>query len=85
MAIIKSGTTEVEIPDGSEVREACESLGVPFGCSNGMCGACLTVIKSGLENLSEQTEREKSMGLTLEERLMCQCRILQGEVDVEVF
>ena len=85
MAILKANDRQCEIQDGSPIMAACEELGVPFGCTKGICGTCTTVVKKGIENLSEMNEKENAMGLTDGERLMCQCKIVGGEVELEVF
>ena len=85
MAIIKTNSKQVQLGDGAPVLPACEELGVPFGCTNGVCGTCTTVVKSGMEYLGEKNNNEKSMGLNDSERLMCQCNISGGEVEIEVF
>ena len=43
---------EVEVPEGSEFREACQQndMTIPFGCENGVCGTCLVSIKEGEKN-----------------------------------
>ena len=79
--IISAKTNEFrEIPDGSKIREACEELGVPFSCTNGICGTCMIDIKEGKENLSKLTEQENDLARDEEHRLACQCKIKKGEV-----
>lgn len=75
---------EVELPDDSPIAEACEEAGVPFACTEGVCGTCVIEIKEGHENLSEPTQEEKDfLGEgTCHERLACQCRIKRGKVRV---
>ena len=75
---------EVELPDDSPIAEACEDAGVPFACTEGVCGTCVIEIKEGQENLSEPTQEEKDfLGEgTCHERLACQCRIKHGRVRV---
>lgn len=86
MAKLKFESTgeEVELPDNSEIQEICEEAGVPFACTEGVCGTCVIEVKQGEENLSKQTQEEKDFlgeGCT-EERLACQCKILGGEVTI---
>ncbi len=83
MAILKAEDTEIEVNDGEKIQEACEQLGVPFGCSQGICGTCLIEIEEGGENLSEQTPSEEDMGMDETHRLACQCRIKSGTVKVK--
>lgn len=75
---------EVELPDDSPISEACEDAGVPFACTEGVCGTCVIEIKEGQENLTEPTQEEKDfLGEgTCHERLACQCTIKQGCVRV---
>tara|TARA_Y100000310_G_C20675337_1_gene812717 strand:+ start:2745 stop:2999 length:255 start_codon:yes stop_codon:yes gene_type:complete len=83
MPKLKSNDTEVELKEGAEIREAAESLGVPFGCRNGLCGACLVEVEEGEENLSELTEAENDMGLSKKQRLCCQAKIKDGDVEIK--
>ncbi len=73
---------EVELEEGSDIREACEKLGVEFGCSSGICGTCMIDVVEGEENLSELTEREKALNRDKKHRLACQCKIKSGNVDI---
>ncbi len=84
MSVIKSFKTkkEVEVPDGKPIREACEKLGVPFGCQGGVCGSCMVDVVDGKENLSELTEEEKNFGRDKEHRLACQCIVESGDVTI---
>ncbi len=77
--------TEVELPDGSDIREPCEKQGIPFACSEGVCGSCIIEVMEGLENLSEPTQAEKDFfGDDVEsERLACQCKIKSGTVKIK--
>lgn len=79
----KTGESK-EISDGSEIRDACEELGVPFSCKNGICGTCMIDIIEGEENLSELTEQEKDLARDKKHRLACQCKIKSGEVKFEI-
>jgi ferredoxin len=75
---------EIELPDNSPIQEVCEEAGVPFACTEGVCGTCVIEIKTGKENLSAQTQEEKDfLGEDCSnERLACQCKILGGEVTI---
>ena len=44
-----------EVQDGEPIQKASEELGVPFNCTNGICGTCMIDIVEGEENLSELT------------------------------
>ncbi|MBJ7449924.1 MAG: (2Fe-2S)-binding protein [Parachlamydiales bacterium] len=72
---------EVELEDGSPIAEACEEAGVPFACTEGVCGTCVVEVCEGMDNLSEFTQEEQDFLGTLDkERLACQCKIKCGEV-----
>ncbi|GIU69458.1 MAG: ferredoxin IV [Candidatus Woesearchaeota archaeon] len=82
MAILKTDTKEVELPDGSPTMNAAEELGVPFGCRQGVCGTCKVEVVEGMENLEPKTEREIELNLSPNERSMCQCKIKSGVVKI---
>jgi ferredoxin len=84
MAILKTNDSEVEVPDGAELMDAAEELGVSFGCGNGVCGACEVDVEEGMENLNELTEAEDDMDLDDGHRLMCQCVIESGTVKISI-
>jgi ferredoxin len=74
---------EKELPDGSSLVDACEEAGVPFACTEGVCGTCVIEVKEGMENLSPFTQEERDfLGDPKNERLACQCRIKGGSVKV---
>ena len=75
---------EVELEDDSPISEACEEAGVPFACTEGVCGTCVIEIKEGQENLTPPTKEEEDfLGEgTCHERLACQCRIKKGRVRI---
>jgi ferredoxin len=82
--VIVSTGEEFEVSDGSPIQPTCEEAGVPFGCSEGICGTCVITIKEGKENLSEYTDREKDfLGNEGHERLACQCRLKKGTVKID--
>ena len=39
--------TEVELPDDFKIAEACEEAGVPFACTEGVCGTCVIEVVEG--------------------------------------
>ena len=83
MAILKTENKEIQLKDGSLIRNACEELGVPFPCNGmGVCGGCIIEILEGAENLTEPTEAEKEMFLGKNQRLACQCKIKKGTVKI---
>jgi ferredoxin len=73
---------EVELSDGSTIRDACENLGVVFACSDGICGTCMINVVEGKDNLSPLTKEEENLfgGISDEDRLACQCLINSGQV-----
>lgn len=84
MAKLVLGDDELELDDGAPIKEACEEAGVPFACTEGVCGTCVIEVKEGNENLTEMTQEELDfLGETDEERLACQCRIKQGTVKID--
>ncbi len=75
---------EVELPDNSPIATTCEEAGVPFACTEGVCGTCVIEIREGKENLSSPTKEEEDfLGEgTCGERLACQCWIKKGRVRI---
>jgi len=73
----------VELPDGSPIAEVCEDAGVPFACTEGICGTCVIEVEKGGEHLSEPTQEEYDfLGQPGKERLACQCKIRSGDVKI---
>lgn len=75
---------EVTVPDDSPITEVCEEAGVPFACTEGVCGTCVIEVKEGKEHLSPPTQEEHDfLGEgNPRERLACQCKILRGTVRI---
>ena len=72
---------EFELPENGPIAEPCEEAGVPFACTEGVCGTCVVEVKEGMENLSEFTQEEEDfLGEKDTERLACQCKIKGGDV-----
>jgi len=87
--IFEDSNEEVELPENSEIAEACEEQGIPFACTEGICGTCVIQVK-GNKNLSKFTDAEKDfLGEEEEneedevERLACQCKIKTGTVTIK--
>lgn len=82
--IIDHEDDEFEIEDGGSIASECEEAGVPFACTEGVCGTCVIEILKGQENLTPPTQEEEDfLGEgCLDERLACQCRIQQGTVKI---
>ena len=83
MATIKTKSQSISAIDGGSMENAAE-VGVEFGCHNGVCGRCATNIVSGLENLSAPSDAEIDMDLDPNRRLMCQCTITGGTVELDI-
>lgn len=81
MAIVRFEGEEREIANGSRVQEFCEDMGMPFGCTEGLCGTCRCTIVDGMQNLEPLNDREMDMGLEDGERLACQCVVISGSVE----
>ena len=82
MAIVKTNDNHIELANGAPIRDACEELGVLFGCRSGLCGTCMINIVEGEENLSELTEEEVAMDRDRKHRLACQAKIKKGTVTI---
>lgn len=83
MATIKTRSKETTAIDGGSM-EASAEVGVEFGCHRGLCSKCAVDIVSGLENLSAPTEAELEKDLEPNRRLMCQCTISGGTVELDL-
>ena len=81
MAKLLLNDEELELDDGSAIKDVCEEAGVPFACEEGVCGTCVVEVESGMENLTDFTEEEVDfLGEQDCERLACQCKIKNGTV-----
>ena len=80
MAVIKFEDMQIEVVDGVQIKEACEKLEVPFGCTQGYCGTCKIDILEGKDNLGPLTKEEEEMERDRTHRLACQAKILHGTV-----
>lgn len=75
---------EAEVDEGASLVEACEEAGVPFACSEGVCGTCVIEVTEGMENLSPFTQEEEDfLGECGSERLACQCKMQSGTVKIK--
>jgi ferredoxin len=82
--IFEDTKEEVTLPDGSPIQEVCEEAGIPFACTEGVCGTCVIEVTEGMENLSEFNEAEADfLGDLNHERLACQCKIQGGCVKIK--
>jgi len=84
MGQLKSNETNITVNNNECLIDASEQLGVNFGCQNGTCGACLTIVTDGMDRLTPLSENESQFGLDDNERLMCQCKIQDGDVTIDV-
>lgn len=83
--IFDDSEEEIDLPDNSPIAEICEEAGVPFACTEGVCGTCVIQVKEGKDNLSPMTREEMDFlgeGGCCDERLACQCKIQQGRVRI---
>lgn len=82
--IIETTQEEIELPDGASLQEPCEAAGVPFACTEGVCGTCVIEVTEGMENLSPFNEAEQDfLGDLDRERLACQCKLRCGAVKIK--
>ena len=82
--IIEDSGEEFDLPDNSPIAETCEESGVPFCCTEGICGTCVVEVTEGMENLTEFNEAESDfLGELDYERLACQCKIKSGTVKLK--
>ncbi len=56
--IFEENNEEADLPDNSQIAEACEQAGVPFACTECVCGTCVIEVTEGMENLTEFNEAE---------------------------
>lgn len=81
--ILIDSQDEYEIGEGEPIAEACEEAGVPFACTEGVCGTCVIEVKEGMENLTPFTQEESDfLGEMGTERLACQCKMKSGVVKI---
>ena len=81
--VFEDSQEEYEIEDDGPIATACEEAGVPFACTEGVCGTCVIEVKEGMENLSSFTQEEQDFLGTMEhERLACQCKLKGGRVKI---
>jgi len=75
---------EQDVVDGEPIASICEEAGVPFACTEGVCGTCVIEVTEGMENLSPFTQEEKDfLGEQNHERLACQCKLMGGCVKIK--
>ena len=82
---------DVNVPPGTSILDAAldNEIALDHNCGgNCACSTCHVIVLEGMENLSEMSEDEEDMldsavGLTLESRLACQCKV-KGDVKVRI-
>lgn len=82
--IMEHSGEEFDIEDDSPITQECEEAGIPFGCTEGVCGTCTIEVVQGMENLNPPTQQELDFlgDDTSKERLACQCRLKCGSVTI---
>jgi ferredoxin len=73
---------EINVPDNSNF-DLMSDYGFFFSCNSGVCGICKAKVLKGMDNLNSLTEEEEFFGLEENERLLCQCKIKQGTVEID--
>ena len=56
--IFEHSGEEKDIEEGGPIASACEEAGVPFACTEGVCGTCVIEVVEGMEHLSSFTQEE---------------------------
>lgn len=75
----------VDVQDGSPLEKTCRNAGVPFNCTDGLCGTCVITILDGMEHLSKYNVAESDFLGDIDcQRLACQCSIKNGTVKVRL-
>lgn len=84
---VKNDGLDVEVNDGDQLNKLNGKCSILFACETGICGSCLVKVNKGMENLEAPNQAEKdgltNFGSDPKHRLMCQCKIKKGEVEVE--
>jgi ferredoxin len=72
---------EIDVLDNSNL-DLMSKYGFIFGCNSGLCGVCKVKVIKGIENLTPLTENEELHSLGKDERLLCQCKIKEGIIEI---
>lgn len=81
--LFENNDEEAEVASDAPIAEACEEAGIPFACTEGVCGTCVIEVVEGMENLSAYTQEEEDfLGPLKHERLACQCKLKEGCVKI---
>ncbi|CAM0117413.1 2Fe-2S iron-sulfur cluster-binding protein [Rhabdochlamydiaceae symbiont of Dictyostelium giganteum] len=82
--IFEHNGEEFDVPNGEGIASICEEAGVPFACTEGICGTCVIEVVEGMENLSDFNQEEADfLGDLGNERLACQCKLQGGCVKIK--
>ncbi|MBS0620589.1 MAG: (2Fe-2S)-binding protein [Verrucomicrobia bacterium] len=82
--IFENTGEEKELEEGSQIQEVCEEAGVPFACTEGVCGTCVIEVVEGMDQLTDFTQEERDfLGEMGCERLACQCKVKSGCVKIK--
>jgi ferredoxin len=76
---------EKELEEEASIAQHCEEQGIPFACTEGICGTCIVEVDESEGSLSEPTQQEIDfLGEhgTKRERMCCQCKIMKGTVKI---
>jgi 2Fe-2S ferredoxin len=86
---------EIDVESGANLMQSLLSAGRPVASScygKGICSKCRVKVISGAENLSRPNALEKltrtnlsktSSALSEDERLSCQCRLINNDVTID--
>ena len=84
LVFTSTGNT-IELTVGEEIAQPCEEAGIPFACTEGICGTCIVEVDESVGKLSTPTQQEIDFlgehGCK-KERMCCQCRIQEGTVKI---
>lgn len=81
----------INVKPGKTIQDIVEASGsaLPFGCRDGECGTCVVFVESGMEFLSDVTDKEKIVMKNIGEsspkaRLACQMKIAEPNGQVRL-
>ena len=57
--IFENTSEEKELEEDSPLHETCEEAGVPFACTEGVCGTCVIEVIEGMEHPPNLPKRKK--------------------------
>ena len=83
--IFTSTGDAIDLTAGEEIAKICEEAGIPFACTEGICGTCIVEVDESTGKLSLPSQQEIDFlgehGCK-KERMCCQCRIQEGTVKI---